>query len=1497
MRKVIKILSKVISATILLLILLPLALSVLLTIPWVQNRAVVGATTLASDFLQTRVDIERVNIGALGFLEFKGLYLEDYQKDTLLYAKSLNLHILDISLSDKEVKLGYCKLQDGKLNIRQEADSTLNIKKVIDRVIPKVPPQKSTVFILENLKLKSIDVNIEMLSHRNPEYGVDYGDMSIRDIEAQVEMLTIDGPTIHTTISNFSCHEKSGFELYDLSGKFYLTSGVISFEDAKADSRYSQINIPYLTLVGVSWLDYRNFIEMVEMRAKIENSTLSSDDVAYFAPRLRNWGISISDLDMTLLGEVDDMTIEVERAQLEEQSALAATFQAKGLPNFNSADFDITVKEFVSHSTDIERLTTAIGGRELPSSTTAIIDHIGEVRGRANFKGQLSDFAADLDATSTLGGINTKLEMIGGEQQKIQAEIATERFNIGRLLATPHLGNIALNTKVECSLDDILRGSMAQGVVKWVDLRGHRYNNIPFGGWFTEGNFNGYIHSQNQGFDFEASALAQLQDKTPSYQLTMQLNDIDLKRLSFNKRDSISRLSASIKATGEGSNIDNSQGDISITNLKYKYDKEEITSNNIDFTTTNSGNSKFFELNSPYANITYRSRNSYLTSWNYLRKSLQRYLPALYYNEQVSSKESLSSSRKSSVVDVNDYSMLSVEVKDIQSISQAFSTGMEMAEDSRLDLMFNPSSEDISLSLKSQYLELNSVLALDINLDGTNTRDSLAIYGSIKELLVGTRQFEECSIVGGAAKNRIHLTAGYNNEESKSSAIISALTQLSYSPEQGRKANVRLLPSHIKQNNERWDVKARSIEIDQEGVAIDQFMIQNDKQELQIKGLASRSESDTLRVNMHNFDLSILSSLTSVLGYNVEGITNGDVAVSSALYNMRVAANVALDSVSVNNLPAPSMDIRAAWDTNLNQAKVTLTDRDKRDTLIRGYYIPSQVKYFARIDLDSVHLGLLDAPLKGILVDTKGYADARLTLQGERRTAKLEGYVNIRDLESTVGYTNVTYKIPRARVEVRDNILSCRNVEMYDLLSNSGLATLSVNLQHLSNINYAVRLNVNNLLALNTTQRDNDLFYGKLFASGVVDIKGDKLGVDMDITATTMDNSEFFMPLASKSNISTAEFIKFVTPQVVDTTDFLVRKRMMFESNRRQRSAGGSNLNINMSLNVTPDAGFQLVIDPTVGDIIKGNGEGRLNLKINPKANIFEMYGDYTISEGNYLFTLRNIINKRFLINPGSTIQWTGSPMDPLLDIEAVYELKTSLQPLVPDESARSIPVDCIIHLEDRLAQPAVSFGIELPTADPEQQTIVANLLNDQESISRQFFYLMLANSFISESSGVGSDIGVSTTASTGFELLTNQLSNWLSSSNYNVVIRYRPESEMTGDELDFGISRSLINNRLLVEVEGNYSNTDSQRVSASDEESASNFAGEAYITWLIDRMGALRLKGFTQTIDRFDENQGLQETGIGIYYRESFDNFRDLRERVKNRFSFWKKKRDEKNK
>ena len=66
--------------------------------------------------------------------------------------------------------------------------------------------------------------------------------------------------------------------------------------------------------------------------------------------------------------------------------------------------------------------------------------------------------------------------------------------------------------------------------------------------------------------------------------------------------------------------------------------------------------------------------------------------------------------------------------------------------------------------------------------------------------------------------------------------------------------------------------------------------------------------------------------------------------------------------------------------------------------------------------------------------------------------------------------------------------------------------------------------------------------------------------------------------------------------------------------------------------------------------------------------------------------------------------------MDAMLNIDAIYKLKASLQPLLQGTAEnvtadRSVPVECIIHLGDRLSNPAITFDVNVPGTDPETQS------------------------------------------------------------------------------------------------------------------------------------------------------------------------------------------------
>ncbi len=92
-------------------------------------------------------------------------------------------------------------------------------------------------------------------------------------------------------------------------------------------------------------------------------------------------------------------------------------------------------------------------------------------------------------------------------------------------------------------------------------------------------------------------------------------------------------------------------------------------------------------------------------------------------------------------------------------------------------------------------------------------------------------------------------------------------------------------------------------------------------------------------------------------------------------------------------------------------------------------------------------------------------------------------------------------------------------------------------------------------------------------------------------------------------------------------------------------------------------------------------------------------------------------------------------------------------------------------------------FNIYLPNADEETRTYLRNAITTEEELSRQFLYLLVMNSFYpdpsyrSTSGSSSATSGTSAMAVTTTEMLSNQLSNWLSqiSNDFDVGFLYRP--------------------------------------------------------------------------------------------------------------------------
>ena len=194
------------------------------------------------------------------------------------------------------------------------------------------------------------------------------------------------------------------------------------------------------------------------------------------------------------------------------------------------------------------------------------------------------------------------------------------------------------------------------------------------------------------------------------------------------------------------------------------------------------------------------------------------------------------------------------------------------------------------------------------------------------------------------------------------------------------------------------------------------------------------------------------------MGYRVDGRTNGSATMKSGArgrrgagryrcgqhFDQRSRRSVDLAAVPMGFHTEPRGYSGAAAGKNL-------------DTLVRGFYAPSQKRYYARATLDAVELSALDPLLKGVVERTGGNADVDIALRGSGKEANLSGQIAVRDFTTTVDFTQVTYTMPRTVIEVKNNHLIAEGVPLYDPEKNEGLFSIDLNLEHLSNISYSVK--------------------------------------------------------------------------------------------------------------------------------------------------------------------------------------------------------------------------------------------------------------------------------------------------------------------------------------------------------------------------------------------------------------------------------------------------------
>jgi hypothetical protein len=261
----------------------------------------------------------------------------------------------------------------------------------------------------------------------------------------------------------------------------------------------------------------------------------------------------------------------------------------------------------------------------------------------------------------------------------------------------------------------------------------------------------------------------------------------------------------------------------------------------------------------------------------------------------------------------------------------------------------------------------------------------------------------------------------------------------------------------------------------------------------------------------------------------------------------------------------------------------------------------------------------------------------------------------------------------------------------------------------------------------------------------------------------------------------------------------------------------------------------------------------------------------------------------------GGNIKWAGDPYNATVNIDAVYNVKTTLYDLLLNtpyvDISRKIPVQCTMNLSQKLENPIIKFNIAFPTLDQQTQSILEGLFSTEDETNKQILSLLVLNRFYTpeylrstdpnfENKNSSYAVGVTTS-----ELLSNQLSNWLSqiSNDFDIGVSYRPGDNLTSDEIQLALSTQIFDDK--VTINGNVGTSNSQ-------ERANDIVGDVDVNIKLDKSGKLQLKAFTRSNEYLVYEESRNTQGIGIFYKEDFNTFKDL---FKKYIGFLKKQPNQK--
>ncbi len=1398
--------------------------------------------------------------------------------------------VLTFKLADligkRNFETGQAWIKGADVNLRDETSRRLNIDDWIIKLGELLASEtvdgsvQPAAFTVDEITLLDSKFSISDSNRDSIQNGFDYNHFQLLDINADLLNLRAVADTFQIDIKYLATRDSaSGLQIDELKTFFRNSWREMAFYDL--DLKMGKSRITDEVIFGMnkpSNMGY--FVDSVDIRVNFDEARLHTDELSYFVPEFRKHDELVK-IDGFFQGNISDFFSDDFKIEFGNETVLAGAMELEGLPNIETTDFSVTLNNSTIQADDFE---SYIGKKAYD-----ITSKLGQVQLSGNFIGFINDFVADGQFDTEIGSFssNTKIESIPGELAKYNGYLTMKDFDLGIFTGDSAFQKVDVDGTIEGSgftLDEanfILNASIPS-----VGINGYDYKNIETDGTFAKSFFNGELTILDSNIQMIARGSVDLRDQKQIFSISGRLDTARLKALNI-IQDEVT-LASDFNIDITGIQLDSILGNIGLSNTYLKYQENDIVFDSLQFVSQRDVNGRSVRFASKdQFDVQLNGQFEFSNLLEELETVNEEY--RLIFSSRYQEVDRFLAKNKTSEVpfDIG----YQVELSNITPVLQLFDTSLYVSRQSSLQGRFtNEENTNLSLSADADTIKWANIWFYKntVALNSKDLRNASKVFtrgyiNSKSQKYANTSETENLTLTAKWDGTHIDLEQSLSQVSSGNFAKLAA--DIDFYPDS---TILHFKNSTLQALNEQWTINDKNrVIFGEKRIEIKDLSVYNTDQSISFDGQVAVTKDSTKTLGIEFNDVSI-ANINPLTSKTYTGKLRGKLSAQNIYYNPLLFGNIELEELRVNNFLVGDLDGSLTWNDFRKKFDLdfTVNRLGKEIISLGGDFYPSNKTDQLRLDLElnEANLRIAEPFIEEYFTDMGGFLTGKYVVSGTTFSPIINGTGTLEDAKMKINYLNTNYDF-NGNVTFKKDLIELSNIGFMDEIGSQANFNGSVTHNSFSDFRLDLVGNLNDFQVLNTDQEMSDLYYGTAYATGQVSLRGEAANLTIAANVQTSGETRLFIPISEGSDESdTPEYITFIDR--TDTTKVVTANNETQDEVNKIKIEG---LNLDLNIDVTPDAYVEIIIDPKSGDIIRGRGNGQLRLLIDPQGD-FKMTGGLNITEGGYNFSLYNIITKEFEIEAPSTITWYGDPYAGILNLNASFSQNTSLQPILEQAGLvapaqdngsssgvnRRFPTKVLLALNGPMLSPEIKFDIDFSQIQSQENQVEINafknrLLSDEQELNRQVLSLIVLNRF-SDQGGI--TIGGRTTTQNVSQFLSNQFSQLIAQldDNLEVDLDLADLDQDAFNTFRLRLSYTFLDGRLRITREGGLTNL----------VDVNSIAGDWTAEYLLTDDGRYKVKVYSRSnYDLTDlansRSATTNTTGASITQTTSFNSFREF--------------------